>query len=668
MCTGQPPYNFSEMFYRYYEWDGSQTIEPLDPEQLLDLLGRDLLEDGDLRRALERLLMRGANRQDGQRTPGMRDLLERLRQRREEQLSRYNLGSMMDDIADRLQEVIDQEQRGIDRLREQGNDPSADESMRRMAQQMAQRKQELMDQMPDDAPGQLRELMDYEFLDQEARENFQELVNELRQQMLGDQFKMMQQNLESLTKEDLEPMREMMRALNLLLAKHVRGGATEQDFLEFMAEFGHFFPPGINNIEDLVNYLEEQAAQMASMLASMPEDMRREMLETMQALLQDDDLQDDIMQMADLVEQITGRPLGRRFNFSGDEPLDVDKAAQIMRDLNSADELERQLRDAIRNLDFDNIDEDLAKRLLGPDAQDILNEMRRVTDLLEEAGLAKRVGRDMQLTPRGIRVLGERTLRDLFAELRQDRMGQHDEQSRGASAEQVTETKPWEFGDPFLLDISKSVSNAVFRNGPGIPVEIEPKDLEVHRREALTQSSTVIAVDMSRSMFTNGAFFEAKRVAFALNTLIKTRFPRDFLELVVFSYFAMELKPERLLQSDWVDWNGTNIELALAKSRELLDKHKSTNRQIILITDWRPRPTWGPYGDEGTIEGMLKEVKRCTRSGIRINTFMMDSAPSSMALAQHMMRMNKGRVFFGMPGQMGRYVLVDYLRNKRKKI
>ena len=169
-------------------------------------------------------------------------------------------------------------------------------------------------------------------------------------------------------------------------------------------------------------------------------------------------------------------------------------------------------------------------------------------------------------------------------------------------------------------------------------------------------------------MFSNGAFFEAKRVAFALNTLIKTRFPRDYLQLVVFSYFAMELAPERLLQSDWVDWNGTNIELALQKSRELLSKMKSSNRQIILITDWRPRPTWGPYGDEGTIEGMLREVKKCTRSGIRINTFMMDSAPSSMALAQHMMRMNKGRVFFGTPGKMGRYVLVDYLRNKRKRI
>ena len=89
----------------------------------------------------------------------------------------------------------------------------------------------------------------------------------------------------------------------------------------------------------------------------------------------------------------------------------------------------------------------------------------------------------------------------------------------------------------------------------------------MHRREALIDSATVIAMDMSRSMFSNGAFFEAKRVALALNTLIKTRFPRDYLELVVFSYFAMELKPERLLQSDWVDWSGTNIEAGAGRSR-----------------------------------------------------------------------------------------------------
>jgi uncharacterized protein with von Willebrand factor type A (vWA) domain len=657
------------MLFRYSEWDGTQSIPPLDPDDLLDLLSQDLLEDGDLRRALERLLMRGARRGQDGRPQGMRDLLERLRQRREQQLGQYDLGSFMDEINERLQDIVDQEREGIERLKEQAaTNPDADPSMREMAQQLYQRKQEAIDTLPQDTAGRLQRLMDYEFMDAQAREDFQALVDELRQKMLGDQFRMMQEGLERMTQEDLGPLREMISALNDLLAKHLRGGATEQDFSEFMQRFGQFFPDNINSLDDLVDYMEQQAAQMASLLASMPEEMRRQLLDTMQALLQDDELQYDLMQMADLIEQITGRPLGRRYPFSGETPVGFDEAFDIMRDLNQVDELERQLRSAIRELNFDNVDEDLLRRLLDQDAINALNDMRRLTELLQDAGLAKRENNDFHLTARGVRRLGERTLKDLFAELRQDRVGNHEQPNRGSSAEQVSETKPWEFGDPFLVDISTSVGNAIRRRGPGVPVKLEAKDLEVHRREALITSATVIAMDMSRSMFSNGAFYEAKRVAFALNTLIKTRFPRDYLTLVVFSYFAMELQPERLLQSDWVDWSGTNIELALAKSRELLTKHKSSNRQIILITDWRPRPTWGPYGDEGTIEGMLQEVKRCTRSGIRINTFMMDSAPSSMALAQHMMRMNKGRVFFGTPGKIGRYVLVDYLKNKRKKI
>jgi uncharacterized protein with von Willebrand factor type A (vWA) domain len=186
--------------------------------------------------------------------------------------------------------------------------------------------------------------------------------------------------------------------------------------------------------------------------------------------------------------------------------------------------------------------------------------------LLEEAGIARREGDDLKLTPRGIRRIGERTLRDLFAELRNDRAGQHDNRVQGASSEQVPETKIWEFGDPFLVDIGTTISNAVKRGGPGLPVQIKPADIEVHKRENLITSSTVIVMDMSRSMFSNGAFFEAKRVALALNTLIKTRYPRDYLQLVVFSYFAMELAPERLLQSDWVDWSGTNAPLRTGRS------------------------------------------------------------------------------------------------------
>lgn len=654
------------MLYRYSDWDGTQSIPALDPDELLDLLSGDLLEEGDLRRALERLLMRGRNQRGGPR--GVRDLIERLRQRREQQLSRFDLSGFMDDIAERLEEVIDRERGGIERLRASGQEPQADQSLREMVEQLARRKTEALDELPEDVAGRLKRLMDYEFIDPEARDAFQELVNELRQKMLGEQFQMLQQGLERMSQEDLAPLREMFRDLNRLLAKHVRGGATEADFREFMERWGSFFPDEIQSLDDLVGYMERQAELMASLLKSMPEEMRRQLEETMQAILQDDELQYELMQTADLLEQITGRPLGQRYPFSGDEQVGMDEAFDLMRRLNDVDELERQLREAMRNLDFDDVDEDLMRALLGQEAAAALEDMRRLARLLEEAGLARRDGRDMELTAKGIRRLGERTLNDLFAELRRDRAGQHDAHSKGANSEQVPETKVWEFGDPFLINIGASLGNAVRRVGPGLPVQLDVKDLEVHQTESLINSATVIAMDMSRSMFTNGAFREAKRIAFALNTLIQTRFPRDYLQLVVFSYFAMELAPERLLQSDWVDWSGTNIEAALTKSRELLGKRKSANRQIVLITDWRPRPVWGPFGSEGTIEGLLKEVKRCTQGGIRINTFMMDSDPTTMALAQSMMRINSGRVFFGAPGQVGRYVLVDYLRNKRKRV
>ena len=124
----------------------------------------------------------------------------------------------------------------------------------------------------------------------------------------------------------------------------------------------------------------------------------------------------------------------------------------------------------MRNLDFDTVDRDLMRRILGAEAEAALEEMARFAKILEEAGLAKRNGNDIQLTPRGIRRMGERALKDLFAELRQDRHGQHEQRDRGSSAEQVHETKPWEFGDPFLVDIGASLGNAIRRSGPGLPV------------------------------------------------------------------------------------------------------------------------------------------------------------------------------------------------------
>ncbi len=669
------------MLFRYSGWDGSQQIDPLQPDELLDLLANDLLDDGDLRHALDRLLQRGAPRSNGD-LQGLRDMIDRLRQRRQQKLERYSLDTFMDDIEDRLQDIIDHERAGIEmRVEEAEMDPSAPEDMREMLRQVANRKLDTLDALPTSAAGMIERLMDYEFMDDEARDDFQNLVRDLRQKMLGDYFDNLKQTLQGMKPEDLQPMREMIRALNRLLAKRMDGNVTDEDFREFMDQFGSFFPPGIETLDDLIEYLERQAAQAASLMKSLPEDMREELEDTIRALLRDDRLQWDLAQMAGMLEGITGRQLGQAYPFGGNVQLGMDQALELMRELNDLDRMEGQLRQAVRHLDFDGVDRDLMQETLGADSVAALEELRRAAELLEQAGYARRDGDDLELTPRAVRRIGERALRDIFDALRRDRAGQHDARNIGMSSEQESETKPWEFGDSFLVDIGKTVSNAVRRSGSGLPVKIEVDDIEVHKTESLVTASTVIVLDMSYSMVRTGAFREAKRVALALNTLIKGQYPRDYLSLVVFSFFAMELQPERLLQSDWVRFGGTNIQIALQRARTLLSKQRAANRQIILITDARPTTyaeitpeeeeswAWGwPRFRPGAVEETLKEVRRCTRAGIRINTFMMAQEPSLVAFAQHMTQINKGRAFFASPGRLGQYVLVDYLKGKSRTV
>ncbi len=338
------------MRFRYSDWDGTQEINPLDADEVLDLIASDLLEESDLRRALDRLMMNGARRQDGDRLQGLRDLLERLRQKRQEQLDHHNLESPVGRIAERLDEIVEQERAGLDRRLEEAASQDASQDMRDLMRKLIDRKRDALDALPSRPGGKLQQLMDYEFMDEGAREAFQELVDELRQQMLGSQFDGLKQNLERLTPEDLTPVREMMRELNQLLNKRLQGQDTEQDFRDFMDRFGGMFPHGIDDLDDLIDHMQQQAAQMQSLLKSMSEEQRGQLQDIMDALLRDDRLSWDIAQMAGLIEAITGQPLGRPFPFDGDAPLDFGEAMDLMRQMAGYDELERQLVKAMREI------------------------------------------------------------------------------------------------------------------------------------------------------------------------------------------------------------------------------------------------------------------------------------------------------------------------------
>jgi uncharacterized protein with von Willebrand factor type A (vWA) domain len=399
----------------------------------------------------------------------------------------------------------------------------------------------------------------------------------------------------------------------------------------------------------------------------------------MQNLVQDPGLQNELAMLAANLEEL--RPmddLRRRYPFRGDESLNLDQAMQVMRDLQEMDRLERQMREAIDTADPSSIDREMLARQLGEEAKDQLDQLDRITKLLEEAGLVERRGDQLELTPRAMRKIGQKALRDIFQHLARDRFGNHETDHRGRGGDRSDDTKAYEFGDPFLLDLRGTLQNSLVRHGVGTPVHLTPDDFEVYRTEQLDQASTVLLLDLSRSMIYRGCFLAAKKVALALHSLIKSQFPRDNLYLVTFSLYARQIQPQQLTALRWSEWEyGTNLQDGLMHARKLLSRHKGGTRQIVVITDGEPTAYWEPGHSTPvfsypptprTLQQTLLEVGRCTREGLRINTFMLERSYGLMRFVDDITRINRGRAFFADPERLGDYILVDYLQQKQKRV
>jgi uncharacterized protein with von Willebrand factor type A (vWA) domain len=668
------------MLYRYSRWDGSQEVDPFTPDDLMDAIADDLMEDGNLRDALQRLFRWGTNGPDGERMQGLQDILDRLRERRQEELQRYDLGSMMDDIQKQLEDVIRTERQGIQRRLDQMNRPDdqghpPDPALQKALEKIANQKQQALDQMPREPAGQIKALSDYDFMDQEARQKFDDLMKMLQQQMLGNQFEGLKQSIQSLTPQDMQAMREMIRDLNNMLREQMRGG--NPDFQGFMNKHGQFFPPGINSLDELVEHLQRRNAQMQSMLNSMSPEMRQSLQQMMNDLLRDDRLRWDMLQLAANLEQILPmRQFQNRYPFSGDESLTMEEAMRLMERLQQMDEIERELRGARNADDLQNVDVEKIGDLAGPEAAKQLEQLRQITKLLEESGYLEKKGQSYELTAKAIRRIGQKALRDIFGKLKKDAFGKHETEFRGTGGERSDESKLYEFGDPFLVNLEETLMNSLVREGAGTPVRIQPEDFEVYRTEHMTESSIVLMVDMSRSMILRGCFSAAKKVVLALNSLIKGQYPKDNLYIVLFSEYAREVKAEVLPELSWDhETYGTNLHHALMLSRRLLGKHKMGNKQVIVITDGEP--TAHLEGDIArfsypptprTVLETLKEVDRCTKDRIVINTFMLEQSRSLVEFVNQMTKINKGRAFFCTPERLGEYILVDYVSSKRKKV
>ncbi len=667
------------MRFRYSRWDGSQHGPDFDADELLGEMADDVLFDGDPRRALQRLMREGLKPPQGQRIPGLKDLLEKLRRQRQQRLDRYDLGSSLEDIKRKLDEILQTERSGIDRrlgeAREGAERGQVPKETLEKFEKVADRNTKALDQLPPDPAGRLRGLQDYDFVDPEAKKQFEELLASLRQQMTQPFMQGMQQALGNMTPEDLKRMREMLNDLNRMLREKADGG--EPDFDQFKQKWGQNFP-GVESLDQLLEQMGRQMAQMQSLMQSLSPQQRAELEQMMRSLFaQDERLEAAMSQLAmHLSELLPLDEMAERYPFRGDEEVTLAEAMRLMDELKQMEELEQEIR-GVRDLaELDRLSPEQMERLAGPEARRDLEQLQELSKKLEEAGYLERDGEQMKLTARAIRKIADKALADIFARLKRDRFGGHAISRRGAGGDQTDEAKVYEFGDPFLLDMKETLLNAVERRGPGTPLRLAPEDFEVFRTELRTQAATVVMLDMSRSMLNNGYFLPAKKVALALSALIRGQFPRDALYIVGFALYAREFTAAQLPTLSWSEWNvGTNMHAGFALSRRLLARHAGGNRQILMVTDGEPTA----HLEDGvadfsyppthrTVEETLKEVQRCTRERITINTFMLEQSPWLTRFVEEMARINHGRAFFTAPHKLGEYVLVDFVSSRRRAI
>jgi uncharacterized protein with von Willebrand factor type A (vWA) domain len=658
--------------FRYSRWDGTQVGFDLDADAVLEQITDDLLYHGDLHAALRRLLQQGFRDRQGQDVQGVRDLMNRLRQERQERLDRYDLGGVYDEIAEELREVVQQERDEIDRQLQHARD-SGDPRRAETAQGAADERNMQLEMLPPDLAGMVRELQSYDFASAAAQQRFEELVERLRQQVLDSYVNRMTGAVESMTPEDMARMKDMMAELNHMLEQRARG--EEPDFDGFMERYGDFFPENPRNLDELLEVLARRMAAMQAMLASMTPEQRAQIAALADQLLEDMDLRWQVDQLGSQLRSLFPQ-MGwdQGYNFRGDDPLGMSQAAQTMEELGDLDRLEQLLKGAANPGALAEADIDRARELLGDDAARSLEQLGKLTKMLQDAGLIdQREGR-LELTPKGLRRIGRNALQDLFAKLARDKLGNHDMERSGVGHERTYETKSYEFGDPFNLHIERTVRNAVSRSGGGTPVRLTPDDFEVERTEYVVRSSTVLMLDLSLSMPMRDNFLAAKKVAMALHSLISMQFPRDYLGLVGFSEVAREIKPQDLPEVSWDFVYGTNMQHAFQISRRLLARQAGT-KQIIMITDGEPTAHFEPGMAEPffsyppvreTVDATLREVVRCTREGIKINTFMLDPNGHLRTFVERLTRLNQGRAFFTSPETLGDYVLVDFIEQKRE--
>lgn len=648
--------------YRYGAWRGGPDplTPPYDVRAAMDQMGREMLNSGSLSEALRDLLRNGI---DGR--GGLDRLADRVRQLRERARRRGDLGGTLDQVRGALDQALAAEREAL----AGSDDPDA-----RLVEME-------LDTLPDDPAGAVRALAPYNWRSDQAREIYDQIQNMLRREVLDAQFAGMKQALENPDSDDMQRVKEMLADLNALLAAHARNEDTTDQFEEFMAQHGDFFPDQPHDVEELIDSLARQQAAAQRMMNSLGPEQREQLGQLMSQAMSDADLASEMAQLGDNLRALRpGLDRESPTGMQGGEPLGYAEGVEAVAELADLESLEAQLSQGHPGATLDDVDVDALERRLGGEAVRDLAALRDLERELEQQGFLRRTDDGLRLTPRAVRRLGETALRRVFDQLAAGGQGDHADHRTGSADEPTGQTRPWVFGDELPIDAPRTVGNALRRrasSGPLRPgsgaVTLEVEDFEVTETERRTSAAVALCVDLSFSMFQDGRWGPMKQTALALSHLVETRFRQDALQVIGFNLVARRLSSMALAEAEpeWVQ--GTNLQHALMIATRHLRRHPDAEPVVLVVTDGEPTAHLLGGGDPyfhwptlpETVRATVAQVDELSRYGATINTFMLGEDEGLARFVDAIARRSGGRVFTPDISRLGEYVVADYLRSRR---
>jgi uncharacterized protein with von Willebrand factor type A (vWA) domain len=646
--------------YRYGEYDGGPDplASPYDVRGALDEMGDQILGGGTPAEALRDLLRRG-----WQDRRGLEDLLRRVRERSRELRDRGRLDGMLEQARALLDTAIGQERAEL------FPDPSDDARLREAD----------LDALPADTSQAIRQLADYDWRSQAARQTFERLRDLLRREVLDSQFRGMKEALTNPDPAAMQRVKDMLASLRAMLDADARGEHTQNDFDQFMSTYGDMFPDNPGNLEELVDSLVRRMMAAERLLASLSDEQREELADLMAQAMEDAGLAAEMAALGDALRARRpelGQPQ-RGMRMSGETPLGLGDATSAVADLADLAELESALAQDYAGASLEDIDEDAVRRAFGRQAVDDLEALRRIERELQRQGYLSNEGGNLELTPKAVRRLGDTALRRVFAGLENGvRSGDHDQQDAGQAGDMTGSTREWEFGDEQPIDVPGTVRSALLRNaaegGRSGSVKLTAGDFRVAETERRTAAAVCLLVDLSYSMALRGTWAAAKQTALALYALLRSKYPQDAIQVVGFSNYARELHETELAGLGWDMVQGTNLHHALMLAGRHLDRHPEHEPVVLIVTDGEPtahlqrdgRPwfDWPPAPE--TIELTLAEVDKMTRRHAALNIFMLAEDDRLSAFVDNVAKRNGGRVLRAAPEHLGEYVVNDFLRTR----